>query len=86
LLLDIVALASSEGTLGFFFSEAMNVLRGRVVPLAAAALRSKPSVLPLGARLTNGGASEQRAAVHPAAARSTSAGGEAMDCDDDGRE
>jgi len=34
LLLGIVALASSEETLVFFFSEAMNVLRGRVVPLA----------------------------------------------------
>ena len=33
LLLGIVALASSEETLVFFFSEAMNVLRGRVVPL-----------------------------------------------------
>jgi len=29
---------------------------------------------------------EQRAGVHPAAARSTSAGGEAMDCGDDGRD
>jgi len=44
--------------------------------------------LPLGARLTNGEAPEQRAGVHraPATAISTSAGGEAMDCDDDGRD
>jgi len=53
---------------------------------AAAALRSKPLALPLGARLTNGEAPEQRAGVHRATARSTSAGGEAMDCDDDGRD
>jgi len=59
--------------------------RGVMLVAAAAALRSKPSALPTGARLTNGGASEQRAGVHPAAAGSTSMGGEAMDCDDDGR-
>jgi len=45
--------------------------------------------LSLGARLTKGEApDEQRASVHRATARSTStsAGGEAMDCDDDGRD
>jgi len=65
-------------------------VRGRrgvvMLAAAAAALRSKPSALPTGAsRLTNGGASEQRAGFHPAAAGSTGTGGEAMDCDDDGR-
>jgi len=61
--------------------------RGVALVAAAAALRSKPSALPLGARWTNGGAApEQWAGVHPAAARSTSAGGEAMDCDDDGHD
>jgi len=63
-------------------------VRGRrrvMLVAAAAALRSKPSALPTGARLTNGGASEQRARVHPAAAGSTSTDGEAMDCDDNGR-
>jgi len=59
--------------------------RGIMLVAAAASLRSKPSALPTGARLTNGGASEQRVGVHPAAPGSTSTGGEAMDCDDDGR-
>ena len=50
--------------------------RGVTLVAAAAALRSKPLALPLGARLTNGEAPEQRAGVHRATARSTSAGGE----------
>jgi len=44
--------------------------RGVMLVAAAAALRSKPLALSLGARLTSGEAPEQRAGVHRATARS----------------
>ena len=73
--------------------------RGAALVAAAAALGRKPSALPLDIRTTNGGASEHAevqpagsgssgltAEVQPAGSGSTSSGGEAMTCDDNGRD